>query len=67
MAKNEESLSFLLSLYQKREDLQDSFPEVESKDYQALINWAAGVSSKRWKDTEVFLSLFMTRGVSREF
>ena len=40
----------LLKIYKKRIDLQDTYPEVNQRDYQALINWAAGVSEKRWKD-----------------
>ena len=47
-----ESLDSLLQLYKKRIDLQDAYPEVNHGDYQALINWAAGVSSKKWKDAD---------------
>lgn len=45
-----EPLETLLQLYKERTDLQDGFPEVNQGEYQALINWAAGVSEKRWKD-----------------
>lgn len=45
-----EPLETLLQLYKERIDLQDAFPEVNQGEYQALINWAAGVSEKRWKD-----------------
>lgn len=48
--KNGEPLEILLQLYKKRIDLQDAFPEVDQGEYQALINWAAGVSMKRWED-----------------
>src|SRR6185312_14442247 len=48
--KLEKELERLIQIYRKRIDLQDTYPEVEDGDYQALINWAAGVSSKRWED-----------------
>jgi predicted O-methyltransferase YrrM len=48
----DKSLEVLLELFKKRIDLQDAYPEVSSGDYQALINWAAGVSSKKWKDED---------------
>lgn len=48
--KLEKELEKLIQIYRKRIDLQDTYPEVEDGDYQALLNWAAGVSSKRWED-----------------
>lgn len=44
------ALKILLELYHKRADLQDAYPEVLEKDYQALINWALGVSNHKWSD-----------------
>ena len=46
----EKELERLIQIYCRRTDLQDTYPEVEDGDYQALINWAAGVSAKRWQD-----------------
>jgi predicted O-methyltransferase YrrM len=46
------ALKALLDLYNERTDLQDAFPEVNEADYQALINWAAGVATKKWIDRD---------------
>jgi len=50
-----EGLKVLLDSFKRRKDLQDTFPEVNEGQYQALINWAAGVSEKHWidKDSEL--------------
>jgi len=47
------ALKILLELYYKRADLQDAYPEVLKKDYQALINWASGVSNHKWSDADI--------------
>ncbi len=49
---SDESLKKLLEVFEKRNDLKASFPEVECGNLQALINWAAGVSNKRWPDED---------------
>ena len=49
------ALKILLELYHKRADLQDAYPEVLEKDYQAFINWASGVSNHRWPDADANL------------
>jgi len=52
VADEKEPLKLLLNLFRKRPDLQDAYPEVSKGNIQALINWAAGVSSNRFKDSE---------------
>jgi O-methyltransferase len=47
-----EAFDVLFKIYLIRKDLQDAYPEVSSGDYQALINWAAGVVKKKWKDED---------------
>lgn len=50
MFDEQEPLTFLLDLYWKRPDLQDAFPEIAKGEYQALINWAVGVTHNKWED-----------------
>lgn len=45
-------LQNLLNCYNKREDLKTTFPEVEFGNYQALINWASHVCTKKWIDRD---------------
>jgi len=42
----------LLDLYVRRKDLQRAFPEVLSKNYDRLLEWALGVVQKRWEDSD---------------
>jgi len=49
---NDEPLKKLLEVFEKRIDLKRTFPEVESGNYQALINWAEDVSKKKWMDID---------------
>jgi len=55
----EKEISHLLEVYKRREDLQSVFPEVEIGNFQAFINWAADVCSKKWSSEEYdFLKKF---------
>jgi predicted O-methyltransferase YrrM len=51
------ALKNLLKRYNEREDLQDAYPEVLNGEYQALINWAAGVVDGKWFDADASLFL----------
>jgi len=50
------ALPALLKVYEERADLQEVFPEAKTGDYARLIDWAAGVATKKWKDNS-FASL----------
>jgi predicted O-methyltransferase YrrM len=54
--KESEALAALLKVYEERADLREVFPEARSGDYAQLIDWAAGVATKKWKDNS-FASL----------
>jgi SAM-dependent methyltransferase len=45
------SIHVLLKLYKKRADLQKTFPEVREGDLKRLIDWAAGVTMRKWVDS----------------
>ncbi len=47
--KNIKQLEVLLEIYHKRNDLMS---EIHEADFASLINWAASVSSGRWKDED---------------
>jgi predicted SAM-dependent methyltransferase len=49
---DKKEIEILLKVYSDRFDLQELFPEVSSGDYQALINWAADVSTKKIDDVD---------------
>jgi predicted O-methyltransferase YrrM len=40
----------LMAVYDQRADLREVFPEAADGNMQRLINWASGVSTKRWAD-----------------
>ena len=44
------ALKILLEVYNQRPDLQEVYAEAWSGDYRRLIDWAAGVSTGKWKD-----------------
>jgi ubiquinone/menaquinone biosynthesis C-methylase UbiE len=44
-------LAALLDVYSQRPDLQESFPEAGSGQYDRLIRWAAGVARKQFNDS----------------
>jgi predicted SAM-dependent methyltransferase len=44
------ALDTLLKIYNKRDDLQEIFPEVKQENYQSLINWAADVLNNKFDD-----------------
>lgn len=46
-----QALRVLLELYDRRVDLQEVFPEVRNGDSRRLIDWAAGASTRKWKDS----------------
>lgn len=46
-----QALAVLLELYQQRPDLQEVYPEAQTGNYARLIDWAAGVAGKKWKDS----------------
>ena len=43
----------LLKMYNERDDLQSSYPEVKNGDYRKLIEWAIAVINGRYKDEKV--------------
>jgi predicted O-methyltransferase YrrM len=45
------ALKILLELYEQRADLQEVYPEVRDGDFRRLIDWAAGASTQKWKDS----------------
>jgi SAM-dependent methyltransferase len=47
----EAALNTLLALYREREDLQESYPEVQRGEYARLIRWAVGVTRKQFEDS----------------
>ena len=55
-SKDAGALAALLKVYEERADLQEVFPEARSGDHARLIDWAAGVATKKWKDNS-FASL----------
>ena len=48
---SDSALPALLSVYEQRPDLQKVYPEVRARNHARLIDWAAGVSQKTWKDS----------------
>jgi predicted O-methyltransferase YrrM len=54
-ARDEEALPALLDVYAHRADLSEAFPEAADGDYGRLLEWAAGVSARRWHDPAVAL------------
>jgi hypothetical protein len=46
------ALAILLDVYQRRADLQNAFPEAIDSEYSRLIDWALGVSARRWQDAD---------------
>ena len=54
-------LKLLLEIYNKRSDLQASYPEVKNGDYTKIIQWAINVIEKRYKDekTKKLLSVYL--------
>ena len=42
----------LLEIYERRIDLQEAFPEVMSKDYRRLLEWACSNVQKKWEDDD---------------
>jgi len=49
--KREAAIATLMRVYIARSDLQEVYPEAEKGDLGRLINWAAGVSYRQWKDS----------------
>ena len=49
--KRETAIATLMQVYVARPDLQEVYPEAENGDLGRLINWAAGVSYRQWKDS----------------
>ena len=49
--KRQAALAKLMEVYAQRPDLQEVYPEAADSDLARLINWAAGVSYGRWKDS----------------
>lgn len=49
--KREAAIATLMQVYVARPDLQEVYPEAETGDLGRLINWAAGVSYRQWKDS----------------
>lgn len=48
---SDSALAALLRVYEQRPDLQEVYPEVRAGNHARLIDWAAGVSQKTWKDS----------------
>jgi Glycosyl transferase family 2 len=48
----EYALAILLDVYQRRPDLHKAFPEVKNSEHSLLIDWALGVSARRWDDAD---------------
>jgi hypothetical protein len=48
----EPALAVLLDIYERRADLQNSFPEVKRGQYRRLIEWANGVCIQEWRDAD---------------
>jgi predicted O-methyltransferase YrrM len=48
---SDSALAALLKVYDERSDLQEVYPEARTGNYARLIDWAAGVSNKKWKDS----------------
>ncbi len=51
--EDDEALPALLDVYEHRADLNEAFPEAQGGDYGRLIEWAAGVATRRWHDPAV--------------
>jgi predicted O-methyltransferase YrrM len=49
--KTEPALATLLSVYERRPDLREVFPEVRSGHYERLITWAANAATDQSKDS----------------
>jgi predicted O-methyltransferase YrrM len=59
----------LRQLYDRRVDLQEAYPEAGRGDMARLVNWAAGVSRKKWKDSaydtlKLYAGLYVERQVA---
>ena len=50
--KKPEPISALISIYSKRPDLRDAFPEVVNGDYNRLVKWGISVVQGQIKDEE---------------
>lgn len=48
----EPALAVLLDVYERRADLQKSYPEVERGQYCRLVEWADGVCVQKWRDLD---------------
>jgi hypothetical protein len=48
----EPALAVLLDVYERRADLQKSFPEVQGGQYGRLFEWANGVCVQKWRDMD---------------
>lgn len=49
-----EVMILLLRIFYMRLDLQREFPQVFSKKYRKLLEWALGVAEKRWDDSAYY-------------
>jgi len=50
--KVKKPISLLISIYSKRPDLQDAYPEVVKGDYERIVGWAISVCHGKIKDLE---------------
>jgi len=50
--KDKKTIKVLLDVFNRREDLQKSFPEVSRRDYTRLLDWALAVCEKLWDDSD---------------
>jgi len=50
--KKPKSISSLISIYSKRPDLRETFPEVVNGDYTRFVNWGISVAEGQIKDEE---------------
>ena len=46
-------INLLISIFSKRPDLREAFPEAVQGDYNRLVNWAISVIEGKTKDEEV--------------